>query len=479
MYRQIFQRIFPANRTAIIDRFGEITYAGLQELTASYIDQLEYAGCTRKRILLEGGNHRHLIALMLALAETGNELFVQEVKSTDAETGAVISDHRVNASIDADKARTALEQPGAPLPVKHYTDAGHSIAEGKWYYFSSGSTGKPKVFGFTSRRLADLLKAWYSSIGQAADEIVLCPPTATHFHGTMIAFSALLNGNTLIFCNTDHLNAADLEALLETHRPTLMSGTPYHYQKLLTHLAGRENEFNGLSDMRLAICGSAPLSKSLADRFHDRFGIYLHQGYGLSEIGVICIDIRPELGTGTVGPVIDDVEYRIISDSGETVPEEEAGELIVRAPFMATEYLGQEALTRQTFKDGWLHTGDIVREDGLGRITIVGRKSQFINIAGLKVYPAEIEKAIIAWDPSLSVAIREEEASGKPVIAAYLETPAAGKVIDLEGLREYLGSRLANYKQPGRYVIVDELPKNAVGKVRYNQIRKTSPTTHS
>lgn len=452
-----------SSKTAVKDSFGCINYADLNCLYNELLNLVVKSTINENRIVLIGNNNRYLITLIMVLLDTKNEVILQEPKATMAETVKLIASYQANYLIDLNQ---CFKKGQFNLVFEEFNTTSLNISKAKLYYFSSGSTGQPKLFGYTIQNLIQLLQNWITTIKQEEKDIVLCPLTISHFHGTILSFSALKCKNTLLFLDKDALDIDQIETLLITFKPSIISGIPYFYQKLINQLKNR----NILQGLKYAFCGSAPLTVQLAQHFNQHFKVHLNQAYGLSEIGVIGVDLNPQLGLGTVGKVLQKIVYKIINEDGNEVQKGEEGELIVCADYMTNGYLNLPEVTKKTFKNGWLYTSDIVKEDEFGRITILGRKSSFIIISGFKVYPTEIEQVILSFNPTINVAVKDQITNEeKTIIVAFIE---ANSTINLDALKVHCTKHLASYKLPSVYKFVNKLPKNSVGKIKYHQIEK-------
>lgn len=444
---------------ALHDVFGATSYQMLLEVMEDFKSSLKQQGIVAKRVLIKGENNRYFVALILSLLALDNEVILQEPQSTCSESKSTIDLYNINFEI------AISEQQ--PIVLSHQ-NTNHQIEQAKLFFFSSGSTDIPKIFGFTLHQLHLFFDNWTDYIQLSKADLTLCPLSITHSHGTVLSFGALFVGSTLVFTKQSKLDVEELSELLSTYQPSILSGVPNIYRKLLHQLP---KNFVGFRKLRYAFCGSAPMSAQLSQDFFDNHGKYINQAYGVSEIGPICADLQPELGLGTIGKVIQNIDYKIVDEDGAQVELNTIGELIVKADFMTDGYLNQSETTAATFKNGWLHTKDLVSEDELQRITIVGRKSSFINIAGFKVHPAEIEKCIANFQLDMEVAVKETIENGKTIIVAFLESEHN---INLEKLKAHCQQQLAHYKIPTKFIQVAQLPKNSIGKVRYNQISKST-----
>jgi len=228
-----------------------------------------------------------------------------------------------------------------------------------------------------------------------------------------------------------------------------------------------------LSPLRLVRSITAPLSPQVARRFHEKFGAFVLNSYGQTELGGEVVgwtaaDVREfgERKLGAVGRPYSDVDLRIRRPDGSEADVDEQGEILVRSPFRMGGYAqdaqaGEQADGR--FVDGYLRTGDLGRVDGDGFLWIVGRVSDMINRGGLKVYPDEVEEVL-----------RQHPAVRDAGVAA-LPDPRLGEIphawivsdqpVDPEGLSAWCREHLAPYKVPAGFTRIDALPRSDIGKL--------------
>jgi acyl-CoA synthetase (AMP-forming)/AMP-acid ligase II len=173
-----------------------------------------------------------------------------------------------------------------------------------------------------------------------------------------------------------------------------------------------------------------------------------------------------------VGKTFPELQYRIIDEDGQDVSVGQAGHLIMKGPSMTDGYINNDEANELMFRDGWLHTQDIVESDELGNITIIGRRSNFINVGGLKVFPAEIERVIMNMPEVKDVAvISMQDADWGEVVKAYA-VPYPGETLSAEDIRKFCGQHLSSFKVPREVILMDELPKNGIGKVVSHKIQE-------
>jgi acyl-CoA synthetase (AMP-forming)/AMP-acid ligase II len=191
------------------------------------------------------------------------------------------------------------------------------------------------------------------------------------------------------------------------------------------------------------------------------------QGYGLTETSPM-LTLQPaeshEEKRGSIGVAMPNVEMRLVDDDGNDVAAGETGELIVRGPKVFKGYYGNEEITARVIRDGWFHTGDVARMDSDGFYFHLGRKDDVIITGGLKVYPAEVESALLrhpAVADTFSFGVPDEK-RGSAVAAEIVAKP--GQEIDASEVRKFLLEHLAEYKVPTRIETVEEIPRTPTGK---------------
>jgi malonyl-CoA/methylmalonyl-CoA synthetase len=229
--------------------------------------------------------------------------------------------------------------------------------------------------------------------------------------------------------------------------------------------------------MRLFISGSAPLLIETFNAWRERTGHTILERYGMSETIMLTSNpYRPEQGErrgGTVGFPLPGVGLRIMGDDGQPVPPGEIGGIQVRGPNVFRGYWRMPEKTQEEFTaDGWFKTGDVGRIDDRGYVTIVGRSKDLIISGGYNVYPAEIEgylNELPGVAESAVVGVPHPD-FGEVGVAVVIARP--GAQLEGDALVGALKSQLANFKIPKRCFVVDELPRNTMGKVQKNLLRE-------
>jgi long-chain acyl-CoA synthetase len=269
-----------------------------------------------------------------------------------------------------------------------------------------------------------------------------------------------MNGATMVVLES--LNPREVLAVLEKEGITLYPGVPFMF-KLLNET--RLNRRPDLSRLRLAFSAGAALDPPVSRNFYKGFGLHVRQLYGSTETGSVTINLDPDIEPTieSVGRAMFPAEVAIFDESGDPLPNGETGEVGIRSPAMTNSYDGLPEATATSFRNGFFFPGDIGRMDAAGRLTITGRNTFFINVAGNKVDPAEVERAIAAHPKvSEAVVLGVKAPYGGEMIKAVVvarETCEPGEIL------EVCKGRLAEYKLPKLIEFRDEIPRSPLGKV--------------
>lgn len=410
------------------------------------------------------------IAVPLSLSATEREL---EYALTDARTDTLVATREL-----AGRVGSLCDRHGIRLLC---TDNLPTVAEAAlpeiatdrraMILYTSGTTSQPKGVVTThaciQAQIEPLIEAW---LWKQDDRIPLFLPLH-HIHGIINVLSCALWAGAMI----EVFPRFELEPILKRVAEkayTVFMAVPTIYVKLIEGLEAlstshRDSVVSGFADMRLMISGSAALPSSLHEAWTQLTGQKLLERYGMTEIGMALSNpYAGERRPGAVGQPLPGVQVRLQAESGETVTNEGvAGEIQVRGPNVFHEYWNRPAATRESFVDGWFRTGDVaVLEDGYYRI--MGRSSvDIIKSGGYKLSALEIETALLDH-PSIAecavVGIPDDKWGEIIAVAIVLR---ASEELDINALRLWCQDRLSSYKLPRKMVVVDDLPRNAMGKV--------------
>jgi len=409
------------------------------------------------------------VAVPLPLNSTRSELeyFIEDTKASllvfDALAEAMLAPIAAAKAIRALSCDEALAQPAAQLP--HVASDRRAMI-----LYTSGTTSRPKGVVTThdniAAQIAALVEAWEWS---ADDRVVLCLPLH-HVHGIINVVScALWSGATCEMLPRFEANV--VWERIAGGDVTLFMAVPTVYVKLIAAWEAAAPEqraalSEGCSGLRLMVCGSAALPVSTLERWREISRHTLLERYGMTEIGMALSNpYRGQRVPGSVGTPLPSVELQLVSDSGGTVAPGTPGEIEVRGPSVFKEYWGKPDATRDAFRDGWFRTGDTAVVEG-GVYRILGRTNiDILKTGGHKVSALEIEEAL-RQHPAIQecavVGVPDPEWGERVAAAVVLKD---GDSLELESLRTWGKELLAAYKLPSRLLILETLPRNAMGKV--------------
>jgi long-chain acyl-CoA synthetase len=249
-----------------------------------------------------------------------------------------------------------------------------------------------------------------------------------------------------------------------------MSGVPTMFVYLLNYPdAGRFDT----SSMRLWGSGAAPLPLEIVEPFERTFAGRILEGYGLTEASPVVSAHRLSgvRKLGSVGQPLPGVTVCILDDADRPLPAGELGEICVRGPNVMQGYYRLSEETARTLRGGWLHTGDVGRQDADGYLFIVERKKDLIIRGGFNVYPREVEEVLYAHPAVAEAAVVgvSDVLMGEEVVAFVVLKP--GAVVEAAVIIDFCQERLARYKCPRQIRFVDMLPKSPIGKVLRKELR--------
>jgi long-chain acyl-CoA synthetase len=344
--------------------------------------------------------------------------------------------------------------------------------------YTTGTSGRPKGVMLSHANL--LFVARISSklreLGPA-DRIYGALPMYHVYGLASMLLGAFCAGSCLhVVARFDPVRALDAIA---NDGLTIMQGVPAMYTRMLERLPGARARAPSL---RYLYAGGSPLDPALKREVETRFGLALHNGYGLTETSPTVSQTRldaPRADT-SVGPPIPGIEVRIVDAAGRDVGTGAVGELWVRGPnVMRGYYRDPQATAEAITPDGWLRTGDLARQDPDGALFIVGRSKELIIRSGLNVYPGEVESVLNAHPAvAQSVVVGRTVAGGNEEVVAFVEL-GAGRSASAAELAAHAASQLAPYKRPAEIRIMAALPASPTGKVLRGQLKTLAATSAS
>ena len=337
------------------------------------------------------------------------------------------------------------------------------------FLYTSGTTGRSKGAMLTHRNLGSNALALHQAWGFGPDDVLLHALPLFHTHGLFVAtHCVLLNGTAMLF-----LPKFDAEAVIRLlPRTRVMMGVPTFYTRLLAQPGFTKAVCR---NVRLFISGSAPLLEETFHAFKARTGHTILERYGMTETGMNTSNpLDGERIAGTVGFPLPGVEVRVCDDAGHPLATDEIGVLEVRGPNVFTGYWRMPEKTAAEIRpDGFFITGDVSKIDARGYVHIVGRAKDLIICGGFNVYPKEVELCIDRIDGVVESAVIgvPHPDFGEAVVAVVKRAPRRDD-LTAESVIAACKAELANFKVPKQAHFVDDLPRNAMGKVQKNELRE-------
>jgi malonyl-CoA/methylmalonyl-CoA synthetase len=369
-------------------------------------------------------------------------------------------------TLDGDGTGTLMQ--GARMCSTQFDTVATSAADLAALVYSSGTTGRPKGIMLSHKNLVENVSVLVNYWGFGADDCLLHALPMFHVHGLFVALGCvLMSGSSMRW-----LKSFNVAAIMENlPHCTVMMGVPTYYSRLLAEPAFTTSS---CSRMRLFISGSAPLLADTFFEFERRTDHTILERYGMTETGMNTSNpLHGERRAGTVGLPLPGVTVRICDADNHVLGVNEVGVLQVRGANVFGGYWKLPAQTSQDFTpDGFFITGDQALVDENGYISIVGRSRDMVITGGLNVYPKEIELLIDELpgvEESAVIGLPDAD-FGEVVVAVVVLVD--GVTLSAEWIRDAIRVRVANFKVPKRVLFVDELPRNTMGKVQKDLLRK-------
>ena len=339
--------------------------------------------------------------------------------------------------------------------------------------YTSGTTGFPKGALLLHGRVTANAEQVAVRAGLEMNRVWLAPLPLFHAGGCVVAvLGAVARHATLVLMSSWSAPVA-LE-LVETEHVEIINAVP---TMLIGMLAEEDVDRRDLSSLKSVLAGGSTVSADIVRRLQERLGLRVYIIFGQTECGPVATmthsDDSPDDKQNTVGTPMPGFEVRIVDpDTGQTTPIDTLGEFVARGGTMAGYFENDQATEAAFDQDGWLHTGDLCAMDGRGYLRVEGRIRDMIIRGGENIYPREIEEQLLAESAIADAAVvgLADDVLGE-VVGAFIVPALPGSFETVE-LAESLRSRLARFKVPTHWVVVDELPRTPTGKVQKFALRK-------
>ncbi len=488
LFALLYERFEPAlHRPGLVLASGDggaggviWTYGDLDRASARFAAVLRARGVEPgDRVVVQAPKSMEAVALYLGVLRCGGvyvplntayterevDFFVGDASPRVVVGGAVAADSNDGGdprTVDIDGLwREAQAAPADPAIEPRDDDDLAAIC------YTSGTTGRSKGAMITHGNLISNALPLHEIWGFEPGDVLLHALPIFHVHGLFVALhTAFLNASKILFLPA--FDAGAVRRLLP--EATVLMGVPTFYSRLLAEPGFGATD---CESVRLFVSGSAPLTEAVFGEFEARTGHRILERYGMTEAGMITSNpLRGERVAGTVGFPLPDVAVRVAGEDGAELPLAEVGTLEIRGPNLFPGYWGLPEKTAEEMRDdGFFVTGDLASVDGEGRVTLVGRGKDLIIAGGFNVYPKEIEDRLdeVAGIAESAVIGAPHADLGEGVVAVLVAEQAP---VGDDTLRSALDAGLARFKHPRRFYWVEELPRNAMGKVQKNVLRE-------
>lgn len=330
--------------------------------------------------------------------------------------------------------------------------------------FTSGSTSKPKGVTHTHKSILATAKSRQETQRLVEEDVVLVGTLVCHVAASIgMSFPSIYTGATIVLLEIFE-PAAWLESV-KKYRPTRAGLLPAQMLDAVNHEMAQSVDFSSLKEV---MTGGGMVSHDLHDQFREATSFELLETYGLTECEGCCMLPYYELvKPRSVGKPRDGVEIRLADQTGNEVAPGDVGEIWIKSDSVMAGYWEDPENTAKAFADGWLKTGDLARQDMDGYLYYTGRIKELIIKGGSNVSPGEVEDVLDDHpDVVISGVLGVKDAHYGELIHAFVELkPGLQMPATVEQLKQYMSEKLAAYKLPDRWTILEKLPRNKVGKI--------------
>ncbi|MGH9244995.1 MAG: AMP-binding protein [Acidimicrobiales bacterium] len=489
----------PADAVAIISRRRTTTYGALRDQAAHLRGGLAALGLEPgDRVAIVCGNNRHFVASYLAILGAGlvaaplnpsspapelaRELEAVGVRAAVVGPTGARAFSRIDRSTVPSLDHVIATDPSGVVDGAAFDDllAADPIDVVDWaaddiavLLFTAGTAGSPKPAKLTHANLRsniDQVLAHPARL-QRPDDLAFGVLPLFHIYGLNVVLGASLAAGAGVLL-VERFDPTSALASLARHGVTIVSGAPTMYTAWAALPDASADAFRGV---RLAVSGAARLPLEVFDTFRQRYGLTIHEGYGLTEASPAVTtsaghDVRP----GSIGVPLPGVEVRLVDADGDDALVGDTGEIWVRGANVFAGYWGDDDATANALTpDGWLRTGDLAVVDDDGYLYLVDRAKDLIVVSGFNVYPGEVEEVLLEHPAVESAAVvgGPHPYSGEAVTAYAVARPGAS--VEEDEVIGFCAERLARYKCPDKVLFVDDLPRGLAGKVLRRDLRET------
>ncbi|NDD98168.1 MAG: long-chain fatty acid--CoA ligase, partial [Actinobacteria bacterium] len=353
--------------------------------------------------------------------------------------------------------------------------------ESAWLFYTSGTTGRPKGATLSNRNLLMMSLSYFADIDPISpNDAVLHAAPLSHGSG-LYGLPHIARGAVSVIPESGGVEGEEIAALISRWPGTSFFASPTMVKRLTSDTAITSAD---LSNLKTIIYGGAPMYMADLEDALAVFGPKLAQIYGQGETPMTITALSKAQHANTthprwrdhmqsVGFPRTDVEVRVVDEDGRSLPIDEIGEVVVRGDVVMSGYWDNDAATAETIRDGWLYTGDMGSFDENGCLTLRDRSKDLVISGGMNIYPREVEEVLLQHPTVKAVAVvgRPDPEWGESLVAFVVAEDGA-RVPTVDELDRLCIERIARYKRPKEYRIVESLPTNNYGKVVKRELRE-------
>lgn len=438
-----------------------ITIEQVEDAALAVARALDSSGIAPRGIVAGAvGNRPGAVALFLACRASGRTYLPLDIGTTAAEIGVIGRQFGVAAIVMATAQR--IPHFGAPSPFPcGLAMASADVPPGDSAYgdavvlkMTSGSTGAPRATLTSESVLVHDSRTLMHAMHVGPDDVQVAAIPLSHAYGFgNLLVPALIQGSPLLM--RDGFVPQRLVEDARQYDVRSFPGVPFMFD----HFASNPPDGGWPPTLRQLVSAGAPIGRSLVASFHERFGVKIHSFYGTSETGGIAYDDTDEPGSeGMVGRALPGVTITLVPHDGAPPC---GGRVHVAGRAVIAGYA--DAVDAECFVDGGFLTGDLGVFDDSGQLTLAGRVSSFVNVAGRKVQPDEVERVLRQLDGVLDVRVVgiADARRGQQLVAGLV---VQGPPPSILAMRQFCGGRLAPHKIPRSFVFLDAIPLTERGK---------------
>ena len=462
------------DRPALVDGGRRLSWSELDQAVDIAAQGLAATGLVPGyRVVLLMANSVEFVTTYLGCLRAGlvvvplnTGLTEREVTAVLAHSGArlVVADADLAANAGPDAKVLQPDELTGQAPLAAPVDP-ESLAV---LMYTSGTSGEPRAAMLTHRALLANVRN-LADLGEdrmGPDDIVLGVLPLFHVFGLNAVLGWVCATGACLVLSQRFDPAGTLELVAAEEITRLPLAPP-----ALAGWTGREDLREALKSVQVVLTGASALDRSVAERFETATGLFVHQGYGLTEAApAVTTTLGSEQPTpGSVGRPLPGVELRIADEQGDDVDGDDPGEVLVRGDNLFSGYWPEG--TDGPGDDGWYRTGDVGYLDPGGELFLVDRLRELVIVSGFNVYPVEVEEVLVkAPGVREAAVISVPSAETGEAVKAFL----VGEDIDVEAVRAFAAANLASFKCPAEIEVVDKLPHSVTGKVAKGRLREDS-----